>query len=127
VGGCSLAGGVGTLTGVALGALFLRVVIDAVNKTVTSKPDEYQGLIVGLLVVLAVTLNEFRSQRGVMRRLLPGGLGVVTWLNLTLLSGVLASVVVSSQKAVTGLATSALVGALLGVLAMWERREQCRR
>lgn len=122
VGGCSLAGGVGTLTGVALGALFLRVVIDAVNKTVTSKPDEYQGLIVGLLVVLAVTLNEFRSQRGVTRRFLPGGLGIVTWLNLTLLSGVLATVIVSSHKLATGMVTAAIVGILLGLLALLERR-----
>lgn len=127
VGGCSLAGGVGTLTGVALGALFLRVVIDAVNKTVTSKPDEYQGLIVGLLVVLAVTLNEFRSKSGAARRFLPGGLGVVTWLNLTLLSGVLMAVIVSSHKLVTGLVTAAVVGVLLGGLAVWERRESPSR
>ena len=122
VGGCSLAGGIGTMTGVALGALFLRAVIDAVNKTVTFKPDEYQGLIVGLLVVLAVTLNEFRGQRGVTRRFLPGGLGIVTWLNLTLLSGVLATVIVSTHKLTTGMATVAVVGILLGGLAFWERR-----
>ncbi len=122
VGGCSLAGGVGTVTGVALGALFLRVVIDAVNKTVTSKPDEFQGLIVGVLVVLAVTLNEFRGQRGVTRRFLPGGLGIVTWLNLTLLSGVLATVIVSTHKLTTGTVTAVIVGILLGSLAIWERR-----
>ena len=124
VGGCSLAGGVGTLTGVALGALFLRVVIDAVNKTVTSKPDEFQGLIVGVLVVLAVTLNEFRGKAGATRRFLPGGLGIVTWLNLTLLSGVLAMVIVSGHKLVTGAITSVVVGLLLGTLAVWERRQK---
>lgn len=122
VGGCSLAGGIGTVTGVAMGALFLRAVIDAVNKTVTFKPDEYQGLIVGLLVVLAVTLNEFRGRRGVTRRFLPGGLGIVTWLNLTLLSGVLATVIVSAHKLTTGMVTAAAVGILLGGLAFWERR-----
>lgn len=122
VGGCSLAGGIGTIPGIALGALFLRVVIDSVAKTVKTQPDEFQGLIVGVLVVLAVTLNEFRGQRSVTRRFLPGGLGVVTWLNLTLLSGVLACVIVSSHKAATGAITAAVVGVLLGALAIWERR-----
>lgn len=122
VGGCSLAGGIGTIPGIALGALFLRVVIDSVAKTVKTQPDEFQGLIVGVLVVLAVTLNEFRGKAGAARRFLPGGLGVVTWLNLTLLSGVLMAVIVSSHKLATGLATAAVVGILLGGLALWERR-----
>ena len=121
VGGCSLQGGIGTIPGIALGALFLRVVIDSVAKTVKTQPDEFQGLIVGVLVVLAVTLNEFRSQRGGLRQFLPGGLGIVTWFNLTLLSGVLAAVIVSSHKLTTGVATSVVVGVLLGALGVWER------
>lgn len=121
VGGCSLQGGIGTIPGIALGALFLRVVIDSVAKTVKTQPDEFQGLIVGVLVVLAVTLNEFRSQRAGRRQFLPGGLGIVTWLNLTLLSGVLSAVIVSSHKLTTGIVSSAVVGLLLGTLAIWER------
>ena len=121
VGGCSLQGGIGTIPGIALGALFLRVVIDSVAKTVKTQPDEFQGLIVGVLVVLAVTLNEFRSQRGGLRQFLPGGLGIVTWFNLTLLSGVLAAVIVSSHKLTTGVVTSIVVGMLLGALGVWER------
>lgn len=124
VGGCSLAGGIGTIPGIALGALFLRVVIDSVAKTVKTQPDEFQGLIVGVLVVLAVTLNEFRRKTGVARRLLPGGLGIVTWLNLTLLSGVLVSVIVSSHKLVSGSIVAIVVGLLLGTLMIWERRRQ---
>ncbi|TXT22321.1 MAG: hypothetical protein FD138_3523 [Planctomycetota bacterium] len=90
-------------------------------KTVKTQPDEFQGLIVGVLVVLAVTLNEFRGKAGAARRFLPGGLGIVTWLNLTLLSGVLAMVIVSSHKLTTGAITAAIVGALLGALAVLER------
>ena len=38
VGGCSLAGGIGTIAGVMLGAMFLRVVIDSVAKLFRSQP-----------------------------------------------------------------------------------------
>ena len=72
--------------------------------------------------VLAVTLNEFRGKAGTARRFLPGGLGVVTWLNLTLLSGVLAMIIVSSHKLATGAITAAIVGVVLGALVIWERR-----
>ena len=123
VGGCSLQGGVGTVPGILLGALFLRAVIDSVAKTFKTQPDEFQGLIVGVLVVLAVTLNEFRGKAGATRRFLPGGLGIVTWLNLTLLSGVLAVVIVSGHKLMTGTITTVVVGVLLGSLAVWERRK----
>jgi ribose/xylose/arabinose/galactoside ABC-type transport system permease subunit len=60
IGGCSLQGGVGTLTGTVLGCIFLRTVIDSVNKMVGTGADVYEGMIVGIVVVLAVTF----SQRG---------------------------------------------------------------
>lgn len=60
IGGCSLQGGVGTMPGTILGCLFLRTVIDAVNKIVGTGADVYEGMIVGIVVVLAVTF----SQRG---------------------------------------------------------------
>lgn len=123
VGGCSLQGGIGTIPGIALGALFLRVVIDSVAKTVKIKSDEFQGIVVGLLVVLAVTLNEFRGQRAGRRHFFPGGLGIVTWLNLTVLAGVLSTIIVSSHKLTTGLIVSAVVGLLLGTFAVWERSQ----
>ena len=62
VGGCSLQGGIGTIPGVMLGVLFLRVVIDSVAKLVGSGADDYEGIIVGFLVVLAVTFNELRQR-----------------------------------------------------------------
>lgn len=60
IGGCALTGGVGTIPGTILGCLFLRTVIDAVNKIVGTGADVYEGMIVGIVVVLAVTF----SQRG---------------------------------------------------------------
>ena len=51
VGGCSLQGGVGTVSGTILGALFLRVVIDAVQKLIKTGSDVYEGLIVGSVVL----------------------------------------------------------------------------
>ncbi len=58
IGGCSLQGGVGTIPGTILGCLFLRTVIDAVNKIVGSGADVYEGMIVGIVVVLAVTFSQ---------------------------------------------------------------------
>jgi ribose/xylose/arabinose/galactoside ABC-type transport system permease subunit len=58
IGGCSLQGGVGTIPGTILGCLFLRTVIDAVNKIVGSGADVYEGMIVGIVVVMAVTFSQ---------------------------------------------------------------------
>ena len=58
VGGCSLAGGVGTVPGTVLGTVFLRVVIDAVSKVIKTEAEIYEGLIVGVVVVLAVTFSQ---------------------------------------------------------------------
>ncbi len=63
VGGCSLQGGIGTAPGTALGALFLRVVIDGVAKIIKTGADVYEGLIVGLVVVVAVAFSKFRERR----------------------------------------------------------------
>lgn len=77
VGGCSLRGGVGLIPGVMLGVLFLRVVIDSINKVVPKGSDDYQGMIVGFLVVLAVAVNELRRQSGGQKKLFfPGMLGI---------------------------------------------------
>lgn len=58
IGGCSLQGGIGTIPGTVLGCLFLRTVIDAVNKIVGVSADVYEGMIVGIVVVLAVTFSQ---------------------------------------------------------------------
>ena len=90
VGGCSLQGGVGTIPGTLLGALFLRVVIDGVAKIIKTGADVYEGLIVGVLVVFAVTFTKTSANLSLAnRRLFSGSLGWVTILNLTLLSAVM--------------------------------------
>ncbi|QDT47750.1 D-allose transport system permease protein AlsC [Symmachiella dynata] len=114
VGGCSLSGGIGTIPGVMLGALFLRVVIDSVAKTVKTNPDEFQGLIVGALVVLAVAFNELRDAGALKKQFFPGGLGVVNIFILSLLGGVITAVMSSDHKLVIGGSTAVVI---LGVLA----------
>lgn len=89
VGGCSLQGGVGTIPGTLLGALFLRAVIDGVAKIVKTGADVYEGLIVGVLVVFAVTFTRSSSSVTARRRFFSGPLGWVTLLNLTLLAGIM--------------------------------------
>ena len=60
VGGCSLQGGKGTILGTVLGVLFLRTVLDAVAKIFHVGADLYEGMIVGVVVVLAVAVNLLR-------------------------------------------------------------------
>ncbi len=93
VGGCSLQGGIGTVPGTLLGALFLRTVIDGVANVIKTGADVYEGLIVGVLVVCAVTLTKSGELAGVPRRLLKGALGWVTILNLTLVIAALMALI----------------------------------
>jgi ribose/xylose/arabinose/galactoside ABC-type transport system permease subunit len=90
VGGCSLQGGVGTIPGVVLGALFLRLVIDGVAKIIKTGADVYEGLIVGSVVVAAVALTRLRQAGQLDRSFLGGTLGLIMAVNLALLAGVLA-------------------------------------
>lgn len=111
VGGCSLQGGVGLIPGVMLGVLFLRIVIDSVAKVVRAGSDDYQGLIVGFLVVLAVAFNEFRQQSssGTRKELFPGWLGAMTILVLSVLVGIVVYVLNGVQVGVgTGLSLLAV-------------------
>ena len=123
VGGCSLSGGVGTVQGTILGALFLRVVIDAVSKIIKTGADVYEGLIVGVVVVLAVTfaqgLNGLRNDR----RFLPGSLGLCTIPVLALLAGSLVSMTTS---AAVGLAVGFTAFIVLAALRIWENRSNTK-
>ena len=60
VGACSLQGGSGTITGTVLGVLFLRTVLDAVAKIIDKGADLYEGMIVGVVVILAVAVSRLR-------------------------------------------------------------------
>jgi ribose/xylose/arabinose/galactoside ABC-type transport system permease subunit len=110
VGGCSLQGGVGLIGGTMLGVLFLRVVIDAVAKLVKVGADEYQGIIVGVLVVLAVAFNELRrGGRGAGKQFFPGTLGILAIGILTVLAGALATMMLGKTPGLVVLATTFVV------------------
>lgn len=94
VGGCSLSGGVGTIAGVMLGTLFLRVVIDSVAKLFKSQPDLFEGLVVGLLVILAVAFNVLRGS-STRKQFFPGFFG---WLNVFILSGLFGMVIALTSQ-----------------------------
>jgi hypothetical protein len=122
VGGCSLQGGVGTAWGTALGALFLRVVIDAVAKMVKTNPDDFQGLVVGVLVVLAVAFNELRAGGGFRKQFFPGGLGTLNIVVLTLLAGAVTFTMAGTNKPAAGGIAALAVFCLLGTKKMMELR-----
>lgn len=95
VGGASLSGGVGTIPGTVLGALFLRTVIDGVGKIITTGADVYEGSIVGVLVVLAVAFSQLREARAEGRQYFPGVLGWVVMVALTSVVGLMSGFLVS--------------------------------
>jgi hypothetical protein len=76
VGGCSLQGGIGTIPGTVLGVVFLRVVIDGVAKVIKTKAEVYEGLLVGIVVVVAVAFTQLRSGGWQRQRFFSGGLGL---------------------------------------------------
>lgn len=124
VGGCSLQGGVGFIPGVMLGVLFLRLVIDSVAKIVKSGADDYEGIIVGFLVVLAVAFNELRQTRGRGKQFFAGALGIAAIGILSLFAGTLSAIMIGRKAGLIVLASS-LVG--LAVLAVIERLAAKRR
>jgi len=123
VGGCSLTGGIGTIAGMILGSLFLKVVIDSVAKSFQSRPDLVEGLVVGMLVVLAVAFNELRGSRGLKKQFFPGKLGLLNILILTLLAGLITFATSSPEaKLRNGLIAAGGAFLLIGLRALLERR-----
>ncbi len=84
IGGCSLKGGIGTIPGTMLGCLFLSTVIDAIGKIIGTDSKVYEGLIVGIVVVFAVTFSQRSSQ---VKQYFSGALGWSTIPFLGLLVG----------------------------------------
>jgi ribose/xylose/arabinose/galactoside ABC-type transport system permease subunit len=120
VGGCSLQGGVGSIPGTVLGCLFLRVVVDGIAKIIKTGADVYEGLIVGIVVVIAVAVNQVRAGSGPRKAFFPGWLGAVAVLNLALLAGALGMLA-------SGPRTGGLVAVLaLVVLSGWKTFEASR-
>jgi len=102
VGGCSLQGGVGTVTGTVLGALFLRLVIDAVSKLIKASADIYEGMIVGIIVALAVTLTQFGQLIHAGGRLFPGLRGLAAIPTIAVFAGLLSMMGSANVEALRG-------------------------
>lgn len=63
VGGCSLNGGVGSVTGTVLGVTLLQLILNGIGLVIKRNSTLWQGVVVGVVVVLAVALNEARQRR----------------------------------------------------------------
>jgi ribose/xylose/arabinose/galactoside ABC-type transport system permease subunit len=121
VGGCSLQGGVGTITGTVLGCFFLRTVIDGVGRIVAEgKADVYEGMIVGIVVVVAVTFNQLRMSIERGKQFFPGMLGWVAILTLGLFAAALLPMLMGNTGGLV--ATAIFVGALVVVKILEARR-----
>jgi ribose/xylose/arabinose/galactoside ABC-type transport system permease subunit len=120
VGGCSLSGGVGTVPGTVLGTVFLRVVIDAVSKVIKTEAEIYEGLIVGVVVVLAVTFSQVGQLAKGGRRLFPGALGLCAIPVLSLLVG---GVVAMTAGPRAGIAAGLAALGMLAAVRLWEGRQ----
>lgn len=119
VGGCSLAGGAGSVPGTVLGTIFMRVVIDAISKIIKTGADVYEGMIVGVVVVIAVTFAQLGQMARGGRRLLPGTLGLCIIPTLAILAG---GVVAMTAGGRAGVAAGIAAVVLLGGLRAWESR-----
>jgi ribose/xylose/arabinose/galactoside ABC-type transport system permease subunit len=127
VGGCSLLGGVGTIPGTVLGALFLRTVIAGVARIIKTGADVYEGLIVGGVVVVAVAVTQFRGTAGRGKRFLPGALGIITIINLVLLAGILSMLLaekIGLNLRVVGISAGLAVLVVLSLARFYESRER---
>ena len=61
IGGTSLAGGVGTIYGAMIGALLMQSIISGMS--LLNLPTAYQSIVVGVVLVLAVWLDQLYSRR----------------------------------------------------------------
>jgi ribose/xylose/arabinose/galactoside ABC-type transport system permease subunit len=129
VGGCSLQGGVGTVTGTVLGSLFLRVVIDSVSKLIKASADVYEGMIVGIIVALAVTLTQFGGLAKTGHALFAGARGLAAIPTIAIFAGLLTMMAAANIDAFRG--RTGLLGAAVGLgsllLLAAVRRLQDRR
>ncbi|HPO08155.1 MAG TPA: ABC transporter permease [bacterium] len=64
VGGASLMGGEGSMIGTFFGSGILQVILNGINLIIRQGSSLWEGVIVGLVVVAAVTFNTLRARRG---------------------------------------------------------------
>ncbi|MBM3999006.1 MAG: ABC transporter permease [Planctomycetes bacterium] len=135
VGGCSLQGGIGTVSGTFLGALFLRCVIDGIAKIIKTGADIYEGQIVGVVVVIAVAFSQWRTAAGRGRQAFPGVMGGVAVVTLGLLAAVLAMLMteqiarfVPGAQSLDPRGTGVAFGLIVAIgLAGWKFAQETRR
>src|SRR5262249_61391378 len=106
--------------------LFVRVVMDAIQKVITSDADKYEGLIIGIVVVIAVALTQLRQPGRQGKRFFAGALGVVSMVNLALAAGVLA-MLFGQNAQLSGWKLGSIVAAAVLVLLGLARWGEGRR
>ena len=84
-------GGIGTVPGVVLGSFFLRTVTDAVAKIIKGSANLYEGIVVGMVVVVAVAFSQVGAKGAQRKQFFPGMLGLVSALVLALIAAALAA------------------------------------
>ena len=97
---------------------------DGVAKLATGRvsPDELEGLVVGLLVLLAVAFNELRTGSGLRRPFFEGKLGIANIGILAALTGIITALLTAENKVFNGVAAAGVVLGLLGVKKVLEVR-----
>lgn len=128
IGGCSLQGGIGTIPGTILGCFFLRTVIDSVSKIVDIGADMFEGMIVGIVVVIAVTFSQ-RGSKVARQPLFSSEIGWCAIPILGLASGMVFTLFFKDREGFT-LTYSVVFGVLItaflagfGFYETWKRRK----
>jgi len=63
VGGCNLRGGIGTVGGTVLGVTFLTIVVNGIANVIKVDSTQWEGLVMGIVLILAVAVNRFRKEK----------------------------------------------------------------
>jgi ribose/xylose/arabinose/galactoside ABC-type transport system permease subunit len=63
VGGCNLRGGRGSVLGTILGVIFLTIVVNGIANVIKVDSTQWEGLIMGAVLVIAVALNQLRREK----------------------------------------------------------------
>jgi ribose transport system permease protein len=62
IGGASLSGGTGSILGALIGAFLMSFLANGCN--LMGVPNYAQEILIGVIIVLAVTIDQLRSRRG---------------------------------------------------------------
>ena len=63
VGGASLTGGEGSVSGTLIGTAILCIILNGLNIVIKRNASLWEGVIVGIVVIAAVSINHFRQRR----------------------------------------------------------------